>query len=297
MEYKGNNNLIGKKFNKLLVLEYVGESKWKCLCDCGKETITKTSSLKSGKTKSCGCLRGQNTKNNTRNKPPKKDLTNQRFGLLTAKEYTKGGFWKCLCDCGNETIVDTRNLNSGHTRSCGCLISSINSQNNTYDMSDYENDTIKILKRMGSDNQGTALWECKCKICNNIFITRGSSIRRGNVNSCGCIHSLNEQKITKLLIDNNIEFSTQYTFPDLKGPRGGNLRFDFAIFKVPFLTHLIVYNGELHYVHTKGSWGENFQELKIRDELKKDYCKKNGIPLIIIPYNETYDLNTLLNNL
>lgn len=297
MKYKGNNNLIGKKFNHLLVLEYVGESKWKCLCDCGKETITKTSSLKSGKTKSCGCLRGQNTKNNIRNTPPKKDLTNQRFGLLVVKEYIKGGFWKCLCDCGKETIVDTRNLNNGHTRSCGCLVSSTNSQNNTYDMSNYENDAIRVLNRAGSDNQGTALWECKCKICGNIFITRGVSIRKGYVNSCGCVHSLNERKITKLLIDNNIEFSTQYTFPDLKGPRGGALRFDFAIFKNHKLTHLIEYNGKQHYVQAEGSWGKDFQESKIRDKLKKDYCNKNNIPLIIISYDENYNLNTLLNNL
>ena len=164
-------------------------------------------------------------------------------------------------------------------------------------MSNYENDTIRVLNRAGSDNQGTALWECKCKICGNIFITRGVSIRKGYVNSCGCVHSLNERKITKLLIDNNIEFSTQYTFPDLKGPRGGALRFDFAIFKNHKLTHLIEYNGKQHYVQAEGSWGKDFQESKIRDKLKKDYCNKNNIPLIIISYDENYNLNTLLNNL
>lgn len=29
--------------------------------------------------------------------------------------------WRCLCECGNETIVTTCNLRTGHTRSCGCL--------------------------------------------------------------------------------------------------------------------------------------------------------------------------------
>jgi hypothetical protein len=29
--------------------------------------------------------------------------------------------WLCLCDCGTETTVITKRLNSGHTRSCGCL--------------------------------------------------------------------------------------------------------------------------------------------------------------------------------
>jgi hypothetical protein len=76
MEYKGNNSLIGQVFNQLTVLEYTGDSKWKCQCSCGNITYVKTASLKSGKTKSCGCLRGKNTIGNTRNYGPKQDLTN-----------------------------------------------------------------------------------------------------------------------------------------------------------------------------------------------------------------------------
>lgn len=296
MEYKGKNNLVGKKFGQLLVLEYLGESKWKCKCDCGQETTVRTAALNSGHTQSCGCLRGKNTKNNTRNMPPKKDLTGQKFGLLTAQEYIKGGKWRCQCDCGKETIVDTRNLISGHTCSCGCLVKTINSKNNTFDMTNYENNTIKVLQRAGSDSQGVALWECQCKICGNIFLTKGSTIRNGATRSCGCIHSFNEQKITKLLIDNNIDFKTQYTFSDLKGSKGGALRFDFAIFKNNELSHLIEYNGIQHYVKVSGNWGDDFEEGQIRDQLKIDYCKSHNIPLIIIKYDEEYDLNTLLNN-
>lgn len=29
--------------------------------------------------------------------------------------------WNCLCECGKSTVVPTEKLNSGHTRSCGCL--------------------------------------------------------------------------------------------------------------------------------------------------------------------------------
>lgn len=53
-------DLTGLKFNMLLV---VGKSpiktkrtEWICLCDCGKNTVVETSKLKSGHTKSCGCL-------------------------------------------------------------------------------------------------------------------------------------------------------------------------------------------------------------------------------------------------
>jgi hypothetical protein len=42
MEYKGNNSLIGQVFNQLTVLEYTGDSKWKCQCSCGNITYVKS---------------------------------------------------------------------------------------------------------------------------------------------------------------------------------------------------------------------------------------------------------------
>jgi hypothetical protein len=50
------------------------------------------------------------------------DLTNVRFGKLTAKEpVTVSGRrkWRCLCDCGRETVVDTGNLRTGNSTACG----------------------------------------------------------------------------------------------------------------------------------------------------------------------------------
>ncbi len=56
------NNLIGNKYGKLLVLDYIPRSlhkrtKYKCVCDCGNEVIVEGSKLKNGHTKSCGCIR------------------------------------------------------------------------------------------------------------------------------------------------------------------------------------------------------------------------------------------------
>lgn len=54
-------DILGKKFNRLLVLQEVeerdkhGKVLWECLCDCGKEVSVNGSSLVSGNTKSCGC--------------------------------------------------------------------------------------------------------------------------------------------------------------------------------------------------------------------------------------------------
>lgn len=50
-----HSNLSGQKFNRLTVIEYVGQSKWLCLCDCGNKVSVVTSHLKNGHTRSCGC--------------------------------------------------------------------------------------------------------------------------------------------------------------------------------------------------------------------------------------------------
>lgn len=55
------------------------------------------------------------------------DLTGKKFGKLTVicrVENNKHGQpqWKCVCDCGNETIVVGQKLRKGITKSCGCLV-------------------------------------------------------------------------------------------------------------------------------------------------------------------------------
>ena len=52
-------NRIGMKFGKLEVIEYLGNRKWKCKCDCGNETIVDSGHLRVSNLdksiKSCGC--------------------------------------------------------------------------------------------------------------------------------------------------------------------------------------------------------------------------------------------------
>jgi hypothetical protein len=120
-------DITGQKFGTLTVLEYTdkknkkGERRlWRCRCKCGSEILTTSGPLLSGKRKSCGC-----------NNPKKfQDLVGKRFGKLIVIKFDhkegKGSgviryFWKCKCDCGNETIVRRGHLKDGKIRSCGCL--------------------------------------------------------------------------------------------------------------------------------------------------------------------------------
>ena len=51
-------DLTGQKFNKLTAIKHIGGrySKWLFVCDCGKETITSSQAVRTGNTKSCGCI-------------------------------------------------------------------------------------------------------------------------------------------------------------------------------------------------------------------------------------------------
>ena len=119
-------NIIGEKFSRLTVIDITDERKdggvvWLCQCECGNIIKCNTKSLRSGNTRSCGCLQKEIISNRR-----KKDLTNLRFGKLIALSPTiekKHGsiIWNCICDCGNYHKVSAEVLLSGHCKSCGCL--------------------------------------------------------------------------------------------------------------------------------------------------------------------------------
>jgi len=57
--------------------------------------------------------------------PRRKDITGHVFGRLTvlAFDHIKihRYLWRCRCSCGNIAIVNTSDLRTGNTQSCGCL--------------------------------------------------------------------------------------------------------------------------------------------------------------------------------
>jgi hypothetical protein len=52
-----------------------------------------------------------------------KDMIGLKFGRLTvlSKNDNRKYYYDCICDCGKKTTVYISKLNSGHTKSCGCL--------------------------------------------------------------------------------------------------------------------------------------------------------------------------------
>lgn len=121
-------NLVGKTFGQLTVLERDFSIKkncsyWLCKCSCGNFKTVRGTSLTSGHTQSCGCLRKANV--SKLHEANVKDIKGQKFGLLTALEISERNngntFWNCQCECGNITKVRIDSLTSGNTKSCGCI--------------------------------------------------------------------------------------------------------------------------------------------------------------------------------
>ena len=65
MAAHNRNNLTGKRFGRLTVLQYAEtrnkRAYWLCQCDCGNQKIVNGNLLQNGDTASCGCLRKETT--------------------------------------------------------------------------------------------------------------------------------------------------------------------------------------------------------------------------------------------
>ena len=223
--------------------------------------------------------------------PNFEDLTGQKFNHLTVLQqgpYTKGKLvrWICRCDCGNITRpIRAAHLKDGHTKSCGCLQAQKTRQR-SIDITGECFGKLVVLEKVENMQKG-AYWICQCDCGNITKPISGSSLRSGNTRSCGCLKSSGEEKISQILLDNNISFIKEYNFPDLVSPLGRRLRFDFAIFENYELKALIEYQGQQHYKSVDYYGGE--EKLKQRmeyDKLKREYCNKKNIKLIEISYKE-----------
>lgn len=85
------HDLTGQRFGRLTVAGSLPtkykKTRWRCVCDCGKETEATTDHLISGHTESCGCLRYERLK-----------AANTKHGNRRARLYTIWEHMKQRCD-------------------------------------------------------------------------------------------------------------------------------------------------------------------------------------------------------
>ncbi|MGR5451397.1 hypothetical protein ACP3V3_16895 [Vibrio sp. PNB22_3_1] len=101
-----------------------GAYKIECQCDCGKTKAIATSSLRSGKSRSCGCMLKQHQAVFTQMQHHYFDF-NKDYGLLrpvkfAGKNRFNARYVRAICTgCGGSDLYLASNLNQGYTRTCG----------------------------------------------------------------------------------------------------------------------------------------------------------------------------------
>lgn len=285
-------DLTGQKFGRLTVLEKLkdknGLTQFKCICDCGNVKITSGNNLKYGSTQSCGCLHKEKAGTYNYN-----NLIGKNFSKLLVIKQVESKWnkrhWLCKCDCGNETIVSTSGLKSGHTKSCGCYQDEVASDKHYVDLTGHRFGKLLVIKRVENSNTGIVRFLCKCD-CGNETVVASGHLTSSKIQSCGCWkYSRLEENVIKYLREknyiNNIDYECQKKFPDLIGIGNKQLSYDFIIYKNKDPYYLIECQGQQHYYPVDYFGGEKKYEIQQEhDKLKKEYAKRLNIPLLEIPY-------------
>lgn len=149
-------DLTGEQFGKLTVIERDTTSppkyiKWKCQCECGNITYATGINLRTGNTKSCGCLLTEFN-----------DLSGRQYGDLTVLRRDTSRpkiYYICRCKCGNITSVRSDGLLNGHVHSCGCST---------------ESNGVRAIKQLLIDND----IEFETEVCfDDLVSPRGGRLR------------------------------------------------------------------------------------------------------------------------
>jgi hypothetical protein len=298
LDYKYVYNFIKTKNCTLKSEEYLNNAQPLIIkCQCGKEFITTFMRFRQLDKSCCN------------------DCSRHNYSIDFVREYIKG--FGCVlldtsysnsnqelsltCSCGvnfQTTFSKFKNRNKTTCNQC-----SIGRENNSHltleEVVDYlESKSLKLLSDYTS---------CANKIkllcpCTEIFETSFNKVKSSNKIRCNkCTKSMSKIEILskEFLNKNQINFKSQFKFPDLKTINNVCLRFDFAIFddnnNIMFLLEL---DGQQHF-KSYGIFGgeEQFEIRKRNDDMKNVYCKSKNIKLIRIPYWKFNKINEELTEI
>jgi len=182
-------DLTGKRFGRLVVVERADDHRWSCRCDCGNEKTLPGDSLRSGQTRSCGCLRRETSGARAAN------LAGLRTGKLVVIERDRSeskskrgeAWWICRCDCGQTASVRANSLTGKRAqRSCRCA-----QGKSVPDLVGQRFGKLVVIERIGSaplKRGGGVLWSCACD-CGKMTRARTGDLQLTDhpKKSCGCL--------------------------------------------------------------------------------------------------------------
>lgn len=281
-------DLTGQKYGRLTVIEMLysyknNQTHCRCTCTCGKTTIVLASSLKSGRTKSCGCLEAESRFGRKHGKYKAGDTVNG-FTLLEETDRrtpSQSIVWKCMCTCGNIVYDSPSNIKHANKKKCeACYVHPL-----LIDLTGERYGMLTVVEqfpeRLWSGKR--VAWKCRCD-CGKEIIASASGLRDGSITSCGCKNkSIRIYRIMEQLNSMGLEYTTEHRFKDCADVKP--LPFD--IYLAAFNT-VIEYDGRQHFEAVE-YWGgqEGLTKRNTHDRIKDEYCKGKGIRIIRIPYYMT----------
>ena len=149
------------------------------------------------------------------------------------------------------------------------------------------NSQFEILGGKYCNAQEYTIW-CRCSICKTEYFT---SWRRIKQKTCPyCSESKGERELQLFLTSKNIVFYPQHIFDDCRNFKP--LPFDVYL---PDYNVVIEYDGIIHF-EDKFDSPEEFEKVKVRDEIKTQYCINNNVRLIRIPYTKLKKMKEILTH-
>ena len=168
---------------------------------------------------------------------------------------------------------------------------------------DYKLSTDEVTERISSMgtvilnaeeyiNQDVKNLKIICPQCGKIFITCLKHFQQHGGQSCSdCCRkeSVGERRIRQYLNERCIKYEQEKMFPDCRDEN--MLRFDFYLEND---NTVIEFDGEQHYKE-KHYFSYDYDKNLLHDEIKNEYCKKNDIKMIRIPYWKINKIESILD--
>lgn len=265
-----------------------GTTKIKHKCVCGNVWIVGPHEVLINK--KCGCARG--LKQTKTDKEYKQQLKEKGIKITPFESYINDHTKiKHKCECGNVWEVTPRNVLSGGK--CGFKNHSENrkmSHTNYLKQLKEKQINIRPLEKCKGYNE-PILHRCEC---GNEWLASPSQIVRNG--KCKCMQkSVMATKIYNFLNRKQINFVEEYSFKGFYEHKNAPYRYDFVILDGQRILVLIEYHGAQHFEFSQ-HWHKTkkyFLKCQKRDQIKRDYAKAKGIPLIEITYKEKDPIQAL----
>lgn len=216
--------------------------------------------------------------------------TNSKCKLISNKYENMQKPLRVLCECGIEfhpSFAMFKFQNKRQCNNCGYAITGSKNSLSYEDVkSNVEKMGVKLISNIYKNNSEKMIFKCSC---GEVFTRSYYEVSQGVARCLKCSRSKGEMKVMNYLDKLNITYELQKQYNDCRGEHKP-LLFDFKIDLNNNYYILLEYDGEQHYKPVKfnGTSDKNADWIYNRtlryDQIKNEYCKKNNIPLIRIPY-------------